>query len=229
MSSKPSTVARARAAVIPTENGIFTTTSAQSTRHRPATSRTSTATKATKVRRGAPAAGLLAAGMMLVAACGGGTTKAATPAAQASVTSPPAPSATVSVRATALGQIVVDGTGRTLYRFDKDTVGSATSACNGACATTWPPAQVNGQPTAGAGVVGALGVITRNDGSHQVTLDGHPLYDFSGDQASGDTNGNGFGGIWHVLPASGGGAQTASAGIQGTAPATMAGSTPYGY
>src|ERR1700722_1893487 len=76
--------------------------------------------------------------------------------------------------------------------------GSGTSACNGACATAWPPALVNGQATAGPGVTGALNVAIRTDGTHQITLDGHPLYRFSGDQNPGDTTGDGFGGIWHI-------------------------------
>jgi predicted lipoprotein with Yx(FWY)xxD motif len=65
-------------------------------------------------------------------------------------------------------------------------------------------------------VPGTIGVITRTDGTQQVTLDGHPLYHFSGDKAAGDTNGNGFGGIWHVVTtsgaSSGGGTTTTAAG-----------------
>jgi predicted lipoprotein with Yx(FWY)xxD motif len=33
----------------------------------------------------------------------------------------------------------------------------------------------------------------------QVEYNGHPLYTFSGDSASGQTTGEGFGGIWHVV------------------------------
>ena len=107
--------------------------------------------------------------------------------------------ATIAAGSSSLGSIVVDAAGRTLYRYDKDTPGSGTSACNGACATAWPPALVTGTPTAGPGVSGTIGMITRADGTHQITLDGHPLYRFSGDQGPGDTTGNGFGGIWHVV------------------------------
>ena len=57
----------------------------------------------------------------------------------------------------------------------------------------------------------------------QVTLDGHPLYHFSGDAAAGDTNGNGIGGIWHVVPA--GTATGASAG--GTTATTTSGGYSY--
>jgi predicted lipoprotein with Yx(FWY)xxD motif len=46
----------------------------------------------------------------------------------------------------------------------------------------------------------------RSDGKPQVTYNGHPLYLFSGDSNSGDTNGEGisaFGGIWYALSATG--------------------------
>jgi predicted lipoprotein with Yx(FWY)xxD motif len=45
-------------------------------------------------------------------------------------------------------------------------------------------------PSAGAGVSGTLGTITRDDGTTQVTYNGRPLYHYSGDSAPGDTNGN---------------------------------------
>jgi predicted lipoprotein with Yx(FWY)xxD motif len=94
---------------------------------------------------------------------------------------------------------VVDATGHTLYTYDPDTPGSGTSACDGACAAAWPPEEVSGQPSAAAGVTGTLGVITRSDGSHQLTLDGRPLYRYAGDAGPGTTTGDGIGGIWHVV------------------------------
>jgi predicted lipoprotein with Yx(FWY)xxD motif len=59
------------------------------------------------------------------------------------------------------------------------------------------PAQ--GEPTGGPGVDGELGTITRDDGSMQITYDGMPLYMCSSDPSPGDTNGDGFGGLWHVV------------------------------
>src|SRR5207249_5958507 len=136
----------------------------------------------------------LAAGGLLVAACGGGGS-----GQLASATPSPV---TIAVGSSPLGQIVVDATGHALYRFDKDMPGSGASACNGACAAAWPAAVITGPPTAGPGLAGALGVITRSDGTHQISLDGHPLYRYAGDQAPGDTTGDGIGGIWHVIRAS---------------------------
>lgn len=149
------------------------------------------------IRRSATA-GAFAAAVLLLAACGS-TAKTAGTTATTKASAP----GTIGTRSTSAGTVVVDAAGKTLYKFDKDTAGSGSSACSGACATTWPPETVTGTPTAGAGVAGTIGVITRTDGTQQVTLDGHPLYHFSGDQAAGDTNGNGFGGIWHVVTSTG--------------------------
>ena len=54
--------------------------------------------------------------------------------------------ATVATASSGLGRIVVDGRGRTLYLFEKDTRGH--SACSGACAAYWPPFLANGKSTA---------------------------------------------------------------------------------
>jgi predicted lipoprotein with Yx(FWY)xxD motif len=163
--------------------------------------------------RRAGATGALVAAVLLVGACGSSKSTATGSTATTKAAAP----ATVAVRTTSLGSIAVDASGKTLYQFDKDTAGSGTSACTGACATTWPAAQATGTPTAGAGVSGTLAVITRTDGSMQLTLDGHPLYRFSGDSAAGDTNGNGIGGIWHVVTegASTGGSTSTSRGPGG--------------
>jgi predicted lipoprotein with Yx(FWY)xxD motif len=95
-----------------------------------------------------------------------------------------------------LGNYLVDDKGMTLYVFKNDTAG--TSACNGNCATIWPPLSAQAAPTGGTGVTGAFGLLTRSDGSQQVTYNNLPLYYFSGDKNPGDTNGQGVGGVWKV-------------------------------
>ena len=82
---------------------------------------------------------------------------------------------------------------------------------NGSCAQIWPP--VKGSATAGSGVTGKLGTITRSDGSIQATYDGHPLYTYTADTAPGQANGNGInasGGVWHEVTASGAAAAASS-------------------
>jgi predicted lipoprotein with Yx(FWY)xxD motif len=96
-----------------------------------------------------------------------------------------------------LGGIVTDGTGRTLYRFDKDTARPSKSNCDGDCATAWPPVLTRGEDVQVQGVDQALvGTVVRSDGSRQVTIAGWPLYTFSKDTGPGDINGQGAGGNW---------------------------------
>ena len=112
-------------------------------------------------------------------------------------TSAPGAFTTVVASENPLGTILTTFDGYTLYTFDSDTAGVPT--CTGDCANTWQPLVIPGAPTAGEGVSGTLDLVARDDGSMQVTLDGKPLYLYSGDPAVGDTNGDGFGGVWHVV------------------------------
>jgi predicted lipoprotein with Yx(FWY)xxD motif len=132
---------------------------------------------------------LIAASMavaLVVAACGSSTATQA-PAGTG------AGSTTVIVKIIVGANILVDGaSSMTLYVFASDVANSGKSACNGDCATTWPPLVVPSgtTPSAGAGVSGKLGTITRDDGTTQVTYNGLPLHHYSGDSSPGDTNGN---------------------------------------
>ena len=118
---------------------------------------------------------------------------------------PTARSATLTTARTGLGQVVVNGQSRTLYLFEKDT--HAHSACSGLCTAYWPPVLTNGKAIAVKGAKRSLiGSIARADGGRQVTYAGHPLYLFSGDTRSGQTNGEGlqdFGAGWYALTPSG--------------------------
>jgi predicted lipoprotein with Yx(FWY)xxD motif len=98
--------------------------------------------------------------------------------------------------------LLTNASGLTLYWFAPDT--STKSVCYGSCAAYWPP--VTGTPSAGPGVTGTLGTITRTGGTKQATYDGHPLYTYIGDSAPGQATGNNLnlnGGLWHVVPITG--------------------------
>ena len=153
--------------------------------------------------------GALAGATLLIAACGApGATGGYGSSAYGNSSSPasnPAGALTVGLRSTPLGQILVDGDGKTLYLFEADR--SATSTCYGDCASVWPPLLTGGSPVAGPGVnQSLLTTTTRTDGSHEVVYDGHPLYYFVSDKQAGDTTGQGissFGANWYVLSAAG--------------------------
>lgn len=131
---------------------------------------------------------------------------AAAALAVAALAAPAAAAATtVSLRHTSHGGILADQRGRTLYLFGADSPGR--SRCSGSCAANWPPLLVAGGVHAGRGVnAHRLGTISRGHGRRQVTYAGHPLYEFIGDSAPGQANGEGvnaFGALWYVLNAAG--------------------------
>lgn len=93
---------------------------------------------------------------------------------------------------TAKGKTLVDPKGMTLYVFDRDTAGK--SACNGPCATNWPPLMAMTTSKA----MGEYTVVTRDDGAMQWAYKGKPLYTWSKDAKAGDVTGDGFNNVWHI-------------------------------
>ena len=143
----------------------------------------------------------LAAAALAVSACG--TSGISSSPATSSSASASSSAVTTLMAMTISGTpVVTSAKGFTVYWASTDT--STTSTCTGSCATSWPTVQ--GPATAGSGVTGTLGTITRSDGTVQATYDGHPLYTFVKDTAPGQANGNGvhaFGGVWHEMTVSG--------------------------
>jgi predicted lipoprotein with Yx(FWY)xxD motif len=137
----------------------------------------------------------------VLAACGGAY---ASGGAQSGVAGASAvrKGAVVKLRKTAVGAILVDGSGRTLYLYTPDR--KSTSTCYGQCASFWPPLLSSGKARAGHGVKASLiGVTMRKDGKHQVTYRGHPLYLFANDHKPGQVNGQGLQKIWWAVSAGG--------------------------
>jgi predicted lipoprotein with Yx(FWY)xxD motif len=149
------------------------------------------------------------AGALLVAGCGGDDgDDGGAPAAAATTTAPagpkPAPGKAtgteVQVSSSDYGRILFDGDDQAVYLFDKEN--GATSECYDDCASAWPPVLTKGEPQAGAGAdAGLLGTTERDDGSTQVTYNGHPLYYYR-DDPPGQVlcqNVDEFGGLWLVV------------------------------
>ena len=98
-----------------------------------------------------------------------------------------------ATRQTAVGTVLVDGQGRTLYFHNEDPPGA--SHCTRPCAAFWPP--VEAPP--GARGEGAFTVIERESGAKQWAYKGRPLYRFAFDFGPGDTGGDGAAdGEWNV-------------------------------
>ena len=110
-----------------------------------------------------------------------------------------------------LGSFLIGFNGMTLYMFTQDATNS--SNCRATCTTMWPPYTVSSTiylSNLQAGVNGTVGTITRDDDSVQVTYDQHPLYFYSKDVQSGDTNGQNVGGVWFIVDPSASASSTAS-------------------
>ncbi|MER8236353.1 SCO0930 family lipoprotein [Streptomyces sp. NPDC094049] len=153
---------------------------------------------------------LTVAAVMMTAACGGAQNTVASTAgsperpAATSGGARPAESGRLSVwKSTALGPVVTDGAGFTLYRFDQDSANPPVSNCSEECAATWPPVPAD-DPKAGRGLDQALiGTVKRADGTRQLTLAGWPLYRYAQDTAPRQTRGHGVGGTWFAAASDG--------------------------
>lgn len=88
--------------------------------------------------------------------------------------------------------VLVGPNGMTLYTFDKDSGGK--SACNGPCASNWPPLKAAEADQAS----GDYTVITRDDGTKQWAAKGKPLYYWAKDSKPGDKTGDGFNKVWQT-------------------------------
>ncbi len=87
---------------------------------------------------------------------------------------------------------LVDAKGMTLYTFDRDAGGK--SACNGPCATNWPPLMATGD----AKPMGDWTIVTRDDGSKMWAYKGKPVYTWAKDTKPGDKTGDGVNSVWHT-------------------------------
>jgi predicted lipoprotein with Yx(FWY)xxD motif len=150
---------------------------------------------------------LVAAGatafVVLVTGCAS-SSPSGKPAGAASSTAQSTPAVSGSAgalnsRSTAIGRVLVDTSGRTVYELVGDS--AAHTICTGGCLAIWPPVKTNGS---------------------QAIVNGHPAFTFVGDKSAGQTNGQNVTdqwGRWLALGA-GGNPISASAPAGSTAPAS---------
>jgi predicted lipoprotein with Yx(FWY)xxD motif len=96
-----------------------------------------------------------------------------------------------------VGSYLVDGSGRSLYYYAKDSPGM--SACTGGCLQAWPAFSADSVVIPSALKDADFGTITRDDGTTQVTYKGYPLYFWVKDTNRGDVTGQGVGKVWYVI------------------------------
>ncbi len=151
-------------------------------------------------------AAVLALTAIVIAGCGSSSTSSSAAAAAPSST-PANASGGVALSTTkgSAGTYLTGASGRAVYLWVADTGGR--SNCAGQCAKFWPPLLTTATPTASGGANAKdVGMITRSDGTKQVTYKGHPLYYFLEDKGPGTAHGqgnNGFGAKWWLIAPSG--------------------------
>ncbi|MCO8275533.1 hypothetical protein M1L60_33610 [Actinoplanes sp. TRM 88003] len=131
-----------------------------------------------------------AVALVALGACGDAKTEepAARPASSAAA--PAEGGAEVRVQTTALGDILTDQSGRTLYAFTPDKEGFG--SCQEDCTAVWPPYLAEAQTKAGPGVDAAkLTAIEREGDVAQVKYGDWPLYYYVADLGAGDVDGQG--------------------------------------
>lgn len=115
--------------------------------------------------------------------------------------------ATLKLRKTSLGKILVNGKGRTLYMFAADRRNKDNCLKVPNCAHVWPLLTTSGKPVLKSGVKRSLvGTIKLSNGKKQVTYAGHPLYTYIADSHPGNVFGEGVfqsGAKWYVVNGAG--------------------------
>jgi predicted lipoprotein with Yx(FWY)xxD motif len=110
----------------------------------------------------------------------------------------------IKLAASPVGDALFDGDDQAIYLFDAEE--SDKPECYDDCAAAWPPVLTEGKPVAEGPIEqGLLGTTKRDDGTTQVTYNGHPLYYYA-HEGPGELrchNVSEFGGLWLALDETG--------------------------
>jgi predicted lipoprotein with Yx(FWY)xxD motif len=157
--------------------------------------------------------GALVVATGLAAGCGGGSGSPAsgpTTTTNSSGSGTTAASKFSTANVSGVGDVIVDGKGRTVYILT--SAGQKNVPCTDAsgCTAVWPDLPFKGgamAAQAGMGVNGSLlGAMKLSDGETYPTYNGYLMYEYTGDSSRGQANGQGiksFGGTWYALNPSG--------------------------
>ncbi len=146
---------------------------------------------------------LVVGGALVLSACSSSSSTPAKPKPSTSYSSSTTSSSSTSPSQTktgsvviktahsAIGTVLVNGSGMVLYTLTSAT--STSSPCDTSkCLSIWPPVSGSSKPSASGLSSAYFGTLTLPSGAEQLTYYGHPLYLFSGDSAAGQTNGEGL-------------------------------------
>jgi len=122
-------------------------------------------------------------------------------AKETTTTAKAAAKSTIGVGDTPAGKVLVNSSGQTMYLYEPDGTGAPT--CTDSCAGAWPPVFAEDGAVAGDGVSAVISTVKDADGKQQITVNGRPAYLFAADAASGESKGQGQGGVWFVFDAKG--------------------------
>src|SRR5947209_634510 len=155
--------------------------------------------------------------LALASACSSGKSSTASSSSGSTGTSG-ASGATVNSASVTVGgaktTVLTAPDGHTLYYFTPDTAGGKPT-CTGNCASIWPALTAT-NPTEASPAKGTLTIV-----SGQVVYNGHPLYEYSGDSAAGQANGEGVMGKWYAAtPGLAAGADTMPSGASSSSGGT---------
>jgi predicted lipoprotein with Yx(FWY)xxD motif len=179
------------------------------------------------------------AAAFVLSSCGGGSSSSGASSGGASsggassggaqAASSAGAAATLQVRHTSLGNVLVNGQGMTVYILTADKPGR--SSCSTQCLNYWPPVPAPKKAGKLHGISATVASTKSMAGKPMATAGGWPLYTYVGDHAPGDTAGEGirnFGGVWYA--ASPGGQPVKSGSTAGSgSTGSSGGGGGYGY
>ena len=146
--------------------------------------------------------------VVALAGCGGGGAKAPTTTTTGSAKDPATSFSVANV--SGVGNVVVDARGRTVYTLTSASTKNVPCTDASGCTGVWPALPLPNGTSAATAATGLsaslLGTMKLSDGETYPTYNGYLMYEYTGDSAAGQANGQGlksFGGTWHTLSRSG--------------------------